>query len=125
MQIVPGTTQTVCDAAEAAANGDQHAALAMLLGAYLEMASRVVTSEQASNKWLLAMSAYCDVGSARLANAAKFYASGHRATDDEQRNFLGRLANVAQEGASFAELLQRQFDALEIELDRDDDLAPL
>jgi hypothetical protein len=126
-QIVPGATQSICDVAELSAAGDQRAALAMLLGAYFEMASRVVTSEHASSQWLLAMSAYCETGAERLARAAKFYARGSRASEDdgatsgdEQRYYLGRLANAAHEGASFANVLQRQFEALGLE-DHDDD----
>lgn len=127
-QIVPGTTQRICDVAEQSAAGDQRAALAMLLGAYFEMASRLVTSEQASANWLVAMSAYCEAGAQRLGSAAKFYARGSRAGEgdgsspDDQRYYLGRLANAAQEGASFASVLQRQFEALGLaERDGDED----
>jgi hypothetical protein len=129
-QIVPGATQSICDVAEQSAAGDQRAALAMLLGAYFEMASRVVTSEHASSQWLLAMSAYCEAGAERLASAAKFYARGSRASEDdgagrgdrdEQRYYLGRLANAAHEGASFANVLQRQFEALGLDDNEDDE----
>jgi hypothetical protein len=102
----------------------------MLLGAYFEMASRLVTSEHASSQWLLAMSAYCEAGADRLASAAKFYTRGSRASEDdglgrgdheEQRYYLGRLANAAHEGASFANVLQRQFEALGLDEGDDED----
>lgn len=127
-QIVPGATQSICDVAEQSAAGDQRAALAMLLGAYFEMASRLVTSEQASSHWLLAMSAYCEAGAQRLTSAAKFYERGSRAGEggdrgdiDDQRYYLGRLANAAHEGASFANVLQRQFAALGLGESDDED----
>jgi hypothetical protein len=121
MQIVPGATQSICDVAESSARGDQRAALAMLLAAYFEMASRIVTSEQASSQWLLAMSAYCEAGAQRLGSAAKFYGRGSRASgEDEQRYYLGRLANAAHEGASFADVLKRQFESLGL-VEYDDD----
>jgi len=99
--------------------GDQRAALAMLLGAYFEMASRIVASEQPSGRWLAAMTAFCEAGAARLSSAAKFYARGSRAPDAEQPYYLGRLANAAHEGASFAEVLKRQFEALGLEEDEE------
>ena len=126
-QIVPGETQRICDVAEQAAAGDQRTALAMLLGAYFEMASRLVTSEHASSQWLLAMSAYCEAGAQRLASGAKFYERGSRAGEgdgrddrNDQRYYLGRLANAAHEGASFANVLQRQFEALGL-IEREDE----
>jgi hypothetical protein len=122
MQSVPGAAQSVCDVAQSSAGGDQRAALAMLLGAYFEMASRIVTSEQSSSRWLVAMTAFCEAGATRLQSAAKFYARGSRVSEDEQRYYLGRLSNAAHEGASFAEVLRRQFEALGLAEDDEDTL---
>lgn len=112
MNIVPGASQQICAQAEAAAHGDQRTALAMLLGAYVEMASRLVVSEQSSDRWLLAMNAYCQAASEKLRDAAQFYARGHRTAEDEQDGYLGQLAGAQQAGESFAERLQQRFDAL-------------
>lgn len=112
MNIVPGAPAAICDLAETSSHGDQRTALAMLLGAYIEMASRVVVSEQPSDRWLLAMAAYCQAASDKLRDAAQFYARGHRTSDDEQGAYLGQLAGAQQAGESFAEHLQQRFDEL-------------
>lgn len=112
MNIVPGASQAICDLAETSAHGDQRTALAMLLGAYVEMASRLVVSEQSSDRWLLAMAAYCQAASEKLRDAGQFYARGHRTSDDEQGAYFGQLAGAQQAGESFAEHLQQRFDAL-------------
>ncbi|CAN5761615.1 hypothetical protein BH11MYX2_BH11MYX2_26170 [soil metagenome] len=111
MNVVPGASHQICEQAEASAHGDQRTALAMLLGAYVEMASRVVVSEQSSDRWLLAMSAYCQAAADKLRDAGQFYARGHRTSDDEQASYLGYLAGAQQAGESFAEMLQHRFDA--------------
>lgn len=112
MNIVPGASQAICDLAEASSHGDQRTALAMLLGAYVEMASRLVVSEQPSDRWLLAMAAYCQAASEKLRDAGQFYTRGHRTSDDEQGAYFGQLAGAQQAGESFAEHLQLRFDAL-------------
>lgn len=112
MNVVPGASQAICDLAESSARGDQRTALAMLLGAYVEMASRVVVSEQSSDRWLLAMAAYCQAASEKLRDAGQFYTRGHRTSDDEQGAYLGQLAGAQQAGESFAEHLQLRFEAL-------------
>jgi hypothetical protein len=112
MNIVPGASQAISDLAETSAHGDQRTALAMLLGAYVEMASRLVVSEQTSDRWLLAMAAYCQAASEKLRDAGQFYARGHRTSDDEQGAYLGQLAGAQQAGESFAEHLQARFEAL-------------
>ena len=122
MNIVPGASQQICDQAEACAHGDQRTALAMLLGAYIEMASRLVVSEQPSDRWLLAMAAYCQAGTDKLRDGAEFYARGHRTSDDDQDSYLGQLAGAQQAGESFAEHLQDRFAAVGLSLDRADDV---
>jgi len=122
MNIVPGASQQICDQAEVCAHGDQRTALAMLLGAYVEMASRLVMSEQPSHRWLLAMAAFCQAGTDKLRDGAEFYARGHRTVDDDQGSYLGQLAGAQQAGASFAEHLQDRFDAVGLSLDRSDDV---
>ena len=125
MKIVPGASQRICDQAEAAAHGDQRTALAMLLGAYVEMASRVVVSEQPSDRWLVAMAAYCQAATDKLRDAAEFYARGYRTSDDDQASYLGALAGAQQAGMSFAEHLSARFDDLGIvEGDEDVDDRP-
>ncbi len=119
MNIVPGASQAICDLAESAAHGDQRTALAMLLGAYVEMASRVVVSEQPSDRWLLAMAAYAQAASDKLRDAAQFYARGHRTSDDEQGAYFSQLAGAQQAGESFAEHLQQRFDELGLDDARD------
>ena len=112
MNVVPGSSQQICDTAEACAHGDQKTALAMLLGAYVEAASRLVVSEQSSDRWLLAMAAYCHAASDKLRDAAQFYARGHQTSDDEQAAYLGQLAGAQQAGESFAEHLSVRFASL-------------
>ncbi|HEY4178351.1 MAG TPA: hypothetical protein VGM90_16000 [Kofleriaceae bacterium] len=112
MNVVPGASQQICAQAEACAHGDQRTALAMLLGSYIEMASRVVVSDQSSDRWLLAMSAYCQAAADKLRDAGQFYARGHRTSDDEQASYIGYLAGAQQAGETFAELLQHRFDSM-------------
>lgn len=119
MNIVPGASQQICDRAEMVAHGDQRTALAMLLGAYIEMASRVVMSEQPSDRWLLAMAAYCQAATDKLRDAAELYARGARASDDDQASLLGQLAGAQQAGQSFAEHLAQRFDRLGLAPDDD------
>ncbi len=83
-----------------------------LLGAYVEMASRVVVSEQPSDRWLLAMAAYCQAATDKLRDAAEFYARGHRTSDDDRASYLGHLAGAQQAGQTFAEHLEQRFDSL-------------
>ena len=123
MNIVPGASQQICEQAEACARGDQRTALAMLLGAYVEMASRVVASEHPSDRWLLAMAAYCQAATDKLRDAAEFYARGHRTSDDDQACYLGQLAGAQQAGQSFAEHLTERFDALGLGLEDDQRLG--
>jgi hypothetical protein len=121
MNIVPGASQAICDLAETSAHGDQRTALAMLLGAYVEMASRVVVSEQPSDRWLLAMAAYCQAASEKLRDASQFYTRGHRTSDDEQGTYFSQLAGAQQAGESFAEHLQQRFEALGLDDPREID----
>ncbi len=114
MNIVPGASQQICDQAETVARGDQRTALAMLLGAYVEMASRVVVSEHPSDRWLLAMAAYCHAATDKLRDAAEFYTRGDRTSDDDRASYLGHLAGAQQAGLSFAEHLAERFDMLGI-----------
>lgn len=123
MNIVPGASQQICDQAEAVAHGDQRTALAMLLGAYVEMASRVVVSEQPSDRWLLAMAAYCQAATDKLRDAAEFYARGHRTSDDDQASYLGHLAGAQQAGQTFAEHLAQRFESLGLAWTDDDRLG--
>jgi len=121
MNVVPDASQQICEQAEACAHGDQKTALAMLLGAYVDHASRIVVSEQPSDRWLLAMAAYCQAASDKLRETAQFYVRGHRTSDDEQGAYYAQLSGAQQAGESFAEHLEQRFDELGLsELFEDD-----
>lgn len=76
------------------------------------LANRLVVSEQPSDRWLLAMAAYCQAGTDKLRDGAEFYARGHRTSDDDQSSYFGQLAGAQQAGESFAEHLQDRFAAV-------------
>lgn len=105
--IAPDAWQQIYAVALSAARGDERTALSMLQGCYLEMASRLVISEQASDHWLDTIAMFCQVASDRLGDAASYY-MGATQSDEEAR--LGKLHGAQHEAARFASQLRHRFE---------------
>ncbi len=99
-------SQVVLDAAQ----GDERTALAMLQGCYLELASRVVVAEQASDRWLDGIATFCQVAADRLGDEASYFVGTTRG-DEAQR--LGKLQGTHEEATRFATQLRHRFETFE------------
>jgi hypothetical protein len=110
MDVDPRAWQQLSTMALSAARGDERTALAMLQGAYLEMASRLVVAEQPSDAWLDGIATFCQVAADRLGDAASYYVG---ATQGDELQRLGKLHGAQDEAARFAGQLRARFETFE------------
>jgi len=110
MDVDPSALQRLTATVLTAAHGDERTALAMLQGSYVELASRLVVTEQASDLWLETLAMFCQVASDRLGDAASFYMGG---TGGDEAHRLGKLQGAHEEAARFASQLRHRFETFE------------
>lgn len=110
MDVDPAAWHRISHVVLEAAHGDERAALALLQGCYLEMASRLVVSEQMSEHWLDSISTFCQIASDRLADEASYFV-GATGGDEAQR--LGKLQGAHEESTRFAMQLRARFETFD------------
>lgn len=110
MDVDPGAWHRVSQTALEVARGDERAALALLQGCYLEIASRLVVAEQASANWLEAIATFCQVASDRLGDEASYFVGATRAGEAER---LGKLQGTHEQATRFADHLRARFETFE------------
>lgn len=110
MDVDPGAWHRVSQTALEATRGDERAALALLQGCYLEIASRLVVAEHASATWLEAIATFCQVASDRLGDEASYFVGATRAGETER---LGKLQGTHEQATRFADQLRARFETFE------------
>ncbi len=110
MDVDPSAWHRISHVVLDAAHGDERTALAMLQGCYLEMASRLVVTEQASQQWLDGIAMFCQIAADRLGDEASYFVGATRG-DEAQR--LGKLQGTHEEATRFAAQLRARFETFE------------
>ncbi len=110
MDVDPSAWHRISHVVLEAAHGDERTALAMLQGCYLEMASRLVITEQASQHWLDGIAMFCQIAADRLGDEASYFVGATRG-DEAQR--LGKLQGTHEEATRFATQLRARFETFE------------
>lgn len=110
MDVDPSAWHRISQIALEAARGDERTALAMLQGCYLELASRLVVTEQPSGLWLDGIATFCQVAADRLGDEASYFMGATRA-DETQR--LGKLQGAHEQASRFADQLRARFETFE------------
>ncbi len=110
MDVDPSAWHRISHVVLEAARGDERTALALLQGCYIEMASRLVVSEQSSADWLDGISTFCQIAADRLGDEASYFVGATRG-DEAQR--LGKLQGTHEEATRFATQLRARFETFE------------
>ncbi len=124
MDVDPSAWHRISHVVLETTHGDERAALALLQDCYLEMASRLVVTEQASTNWLDGISMFCQIAADRLGDEASYFVGATRG-DEAQR--LGKLQGTHEEATRFAASLRARFETFEHtrtpEVDTDEHVA--
>jgi hypothetical protein len=110
MDVDPGAWHRISHVVLEASRGDERTALALLQGCYLELASRLVVSEQPSGTWLDGIATFCQVAADRLGDEASYFMGATRGHEAER---LGRLQGAHEEATRFASQLRARFETFE------------
>lgn len=112
MDIDEREAQRILATVTSAARGDAHAALALLQGAFVELAIRTV-QELPSDEWVEALAVYCETAMAKLKDARDFY-TGARSSRFDENAQRGALSSPQTEGRRFAEQLCYRLQASDV-----------
>lgn len=112
MEIDEREAQRILATVVSAGRGDAQAALALLQGAFVELAIRTV-QELPSEEWVDALAVYCETAMAKLKDARDFY-TGARSSRFDDRQQRGALSSPQTEGRRFAEQLYFRLQASDV-----------